>query len=73
MKNIPKEIWRHMPPKVRYTLFFILGCTIVAIACLSSCSALGRYPDNPAEEALEEVIKQETGIDLDLSPSSPEE
>ena len=29
--------------------------------------------DNPIEELAEEIIKQETGIDIDLSPDSPEE
>lgn len=31
------------------------------------------YPaDNPIEEIGEQIIKQETGLDLDLSPNSPE-
>lgn len=29
--------------------------------------------DNPIEEIAEEVIKQETGMDIDLSPDSPED
>lgn len=29
-------------------------------------------PDNVIEEFAEEIIKQETGIDIDLSPDSPE-
>ncbi len=28
--------------------------------------------DNAVEEISEEIIKQETGIDIDLTPSSPE-
>lgn len=28
--------------------------------------------DNPVEEIAEEVIKKETGVDIDLSPNSPE-
>lgn len=28
--------------------------------------------DNPVEEACEEVIRKETGIDVDLTPSTPE-
>lgn len=28
--------------------------------------------DNPIEEAVEEVIKDETGADVDLTPDSPE-
>lgn len=40
-----------------------------AAAVISSCF-LG--PDNPVEESAEAVIKEQTGLDLDLSPSSPE-
>ena len=29
-------------------------------------------PDNPIEEKCEEVIKDETGVDIDLTPGSPE-
>ncbi len=28
--------------------------------------------DNPIEEIAEEVIEKETGVDIDLSPNSPE-
>ncbi len=28
--------------------------------------------DNPVEEIAEEIIKKETGIDVDLSPTTPE-
>lgn len=32
------------------------------------------YPDdNPAEEVAEYIIEQQTGIDIDLTPYSPEE
>lgn len=29
-------------------------------------------PDNPVEEEVETLIKDETGIDIDLTPKSPE-
>ena len=29
-------------------------------------------PDNPVEEVAEVVIKNETGVDVDLTPSTPE-
>ena len=33
----------------------------------------GKYVhDNPVEEKLEETIKEATGMDIDLTPSSPE-
>lgn len=28
------------------------------------------YPDNPIEEIAEEIIKEEIGIDIDLTPKS---
>lgn len=28
--------------------------------------------DNPVEEVAEDIIKKETGVDVDLSPNSPE-
>lgn len=33
----------------------------------------GIEPDNPVEEKCEEIIKKETGLDIDLTPSSPEQ
>ena len=46
----------------------ILFCGCEQIKFLSEI-----YPDdNPIEEAVEEVIKEETGIDLDLSFTTPE-
>jgi len=51
--------------------------TAIVIAMLSaivaSCSYFSWYPqDNVVEEIVEELIKKETGIDIDLSPFSPE-
>lgn len=50
----------------------------VFVFCLILCSCstinrqLGIEDDNPIEETVEEVIKSETGLDLDLTPDSPE-
>lgn len=46
-------------------------------AFFSGCSYLfnekGEYiPDNPVEEIGEAIIKVETGLDLDLTPGTPE-
>ena len=51
----------------------ILVSVIVAIAATIGC--LSYYisgPDNKVEEACEEIIKIETGSNIDLTPSSPE-
>jgi hypothetical protein len=43
---------------------------------LSSCSSINKYfgleDDNLAEEASEALIEWKTGIDIDLTPSTPE-
>ena len=47
----------------------------IALLCLlSSCEWWNSwYPsDNIVEEIGEQIIKDETGLDLDLSPNSPE-
>lgn len=56
----------------------VAGIVTVLIVAVSLTVGLvsRRYlkkADNPIEEIAEEVIKQETGIDVDLSPDSPEE
>lgn len=47
----------------------------ILLACLvvGGFSTLYLYDDNPIEEACEDIIKETTGIDIDLSPSSPEQ
>lgn len=47
----------------------------ISVLMISSCSIFkdGKYQnDNVAEESLEEMIKEEYGIDLDLTPGSVE-
>lgn len=42
--------------------------------CLYSCNSLKNYPqDNFVEEIVEDVIEEKTGLDIDLSPFTPEE
>lgn len=47
------------------------------IFLLSSCNSLFKwqteYPDNFAEEAIEDFIEDKTGYDIDLTPISGEE
>lgn len=49
---------------------FISILLICFIAGAGSIYFLG--PDNAVEETAEEVIKKQTGVDVDLSPSTPE-
>lgn len=64
-----------MLKKIELTLWIILGifagCLLMCTLC--GCSVFKGYKgDNPAEELIESVIETETGIAMDLSPSSPE-
>lgn len=49
---------------------------IATIMTLSGCEPVNRYlglsDDNIGEELVETAIKIETGLDIDLTPSSPE-
>lgn len=53
----------------------ILSIVIVAISLTVGLVSRRfiKKPDNPIEEIAEEVIKEETGVDIDLSPDSPED
>jgi hypothetical protein len=50
--------------------------SVIALLFLVGCEAFnekfGVKDDNIVEEILEDVIKKETGIDMDLTPSSEE-
>lgn len=48
----------------------VAGSVIVGIA---STIIFKLKKDNPVEEIAEEVIKEKTGMSIDLSPNSPEE
>jgi hypothetical protein len=49
----------------------VIGILVVAlVAGYASSHFLGE--DNPVEEAAEEVIESQTGMDIDLSPGSEE-
>lgn len=51
---------------------------IILIVVISACAIGGAisgyfwYQDNPVEEVAEEIIKNQTGIDVDLTPTTPE-
>ena len=50
------------------------GVLIGGALCIGLASTwlFKKKPDNKIEEYAEEVIKKETGLDIDLSPGSPE-
>lgn len=49
---------------------------LIGSALVSGCSALNREfglpDDNPIEETVEAEIESVTGLDIDLTPASPE-
>ena len=45
---------------------------LIGLLGIGSRFVPGSKPDNQVEEACEEVIKKQTGFDIDLSPSTPE-
>lgn len=74
MREVLHELWREVPMKVRYGLFFMAGVLLVGMCWLTSCQHLSKYPsDNIFEELVEEAIEMKTGQDIDLSPFSPEQ
>ncbi len=51
----------------------MLRFLIILSISLNGCSLLKKYPqDNFLEEIAEQIVKQETGLDLDFSPATPE-
>ncbi len=51
-------------------VIFIIIVVVCAIGGIISDRYLG--DDNQIEEAAEAIIKEETGVNIDLSPSTPE-
>ena len=50
----------------------IIIVAVSAIVGVGSVVVMKMRHDNPVEEVCETIIEKETGIDLDLTPSSPE-
>lgn len=54
-------------------VFLPIIVVIVPIVLIAAAIKIAGLPeDNPIEEALEEVIEQHTGIQIDLTPNSKE-
>ena len=49
---------------------------LIIAACMGGCSylnkTLGLNDDHAVEEAIEEKIREETGVNIDLTPRTPE-
>lgn len=55
-----------------FPIFTILFAITLMAGCSFLSEKLGLKDDNEIEEIVEEVIRQETGLDLDLTPNSEE-
>lgn len=55
------------------TIIFSRYFIILTAIIIGLLSAYFWYQDNPIEETSEEIIKEQTGVDVDLTPKTPEE
>lgn len=55
------------------TIIFSKYFVVLAAIIIGLLSAYFLYQDNPVEEISEEIIKEQTGINVDLTPQTPEE
>jgi hypothetical protein len=53
---------------ILFSKYFIIVITII----IGLLSAYFWYQDNPIEETSEIIIEEQTGINIDLTPSTPE-
>jgi len=51
----------------------LISVLILAAGCCTMNKFLGLKDDNVVEEVVENVIQQETGLDIDLTPDTPEQ
>lgn len=70
--NKIKNYWESLSLGTRYCACFILGISCASLYFLTSCARIPYPEDNLVEEILEEVIQEKTGLQIDLSPGSPE-
>ena len=54
------------------TIIFSKYFIVLAAIIIGLLSAYFWYQDNPVEEVSEEIIKTQTGLDIDLSPQTLE-
>lgn len=66
MKEAFSEIWLGSPAWIKYGAIGVTAFISLIIFVLSYFSTSYKK-DNPIEQAVEEIIKTETGLDVDLS------
>lgn len=58
--------------KLIKTIIFSRYFIVLAVIIIGLLSAYFWYQDNPIEETSEIIIEEQTGINVDLTPASPE-
>lgn len=58
--------------KLIKTIIFSRYFIVLAVIIIGLLSAYFWYQDNPIEEISEIIIEEQTGINVDLTPASPE-
>jgi len=53
-------------------ILFLIGAALSLHSCSNINEKLGLSDDNLGEEVIEDVIKEEVGVDVDLTPATPE-
>lgn len=51
-------------------IIFLIGATLLFHSCSDFNKEAGLKDDNPLEEAIEEMIKEETGFIVDFTPEA---
>lgn len=77
MKTLKKIYDGFKTIEMKYRIIILCGmlfCLLMSILSMcTSCSIMNHYKDdNDVEEFLEDVIKDKTGVDIDISPLTPE-
>lgn len=66
------EIYKENKELIMKALLILVAFTCLMGACSYLNKKAGLEDDNPVEEIIEQQIDNHTGIDIDLTPESPE-
>lgn len=67
--NLASIPMKELIKTIIFSRYFIVAAAII----IGLLSAYFWYQDNPVEEVSEEIIKTQTGLDIDLSPQTSED
>lgn len=67
--NLASIPMKELIKTIIFSRYFIVAAAII----IGLLSAYFWYQDNPVEEVSEEIIKTQTGLDIDFSPQTSED